>query len=449
MNILVINGSPKGKYSITLQTSRYLEMMFPENNFDYLNVGQKIRSFEKDFSEAEEKLKNADLIIFSYPVYTFIAPCQLHKFIELIKKSGIDLCNKWATQISTSKHFYDVTAHKYIEQNCNDLGLCYIRGLSADMDDLTKEEGRKDAVKFFNYILWCIENNYSEKPDVIYTHKDSVLATELSCDTSPKDGDVVILTDITEDEYSLSLMIKRFQVSCKRKTRIVNLHEFNMKGGCLGCNNCVVSGECVYKDGFSEILRNSIQKADAIVYAFTVKDHSMGSLFKMYDDRQFCNGHRSVTMGMPVGYLISGQFSQESNLKTIIEGRSEVGGNFLCGIATDEISPDYEIDKLADVLEYAIVNSHTVPANFLGVGGMKIFRDLVYMMRGMMRADHKFYKEHGLYDFPHKHKGMTYAMYLVGAMLASDKIKKKMGNKMNEGMLMPYNKIFDDIKKKK
>ena len=53
-------------------------------------------------------LESADLLLFSYPVYTFIAPSQLHRFIELVKTSGIDLSGKYATQITTSKHFYDV-----------------------------------------------------------------------------------------------------------------------------------------------------------------------------------------------------------------------------------------------------------------------------------------------------------------------------------------------------
>ena len=33
MNILVINGSPKGKYSITLQTLEYIKRKFPEHEF--------------------------------------------------------------------------------------------------------------------------------------------------------------------------------------------------------------------------------------------------------------------------------------------------------------------------------------------------------------------------------------------------------------------------------
>ena len=43
---------------------------------------------------------------------------------------------------------------------------------------------------------------------------------------------------------------------------------------------------------------------------------------------------------------------------------------------------------------------------------------------------------------------MMLAMYLVGAMLSNPKIKSKLGNNMNEGMLMPYKKVLDDLDKK-
>ncbi len=449
MKILIVNGSPKAEYSITLQTCKYLEIKFPEHSFSYLHIGRQIRALEKDFPKAVSALTEAELIVFSYPVYTFIAPSQLHKFIELIKKNGIELAGKWATQITTSKHFYDITAHNYIRDNCFDMGLRFINGLSADMDDLTKATGQNEAVEFLRYVLWCIDNSYSEKPEATRTEKASVIASVPENFADNKTGDVVVVTDSDECDYSLNCMIERFSRVCKRNVRVLNLNDIGIKGGCLGCFNCAVTGECVYKDGFSEILRNNIQSSDAIVYAFTIKDHSMGSLFKMYDDRQFCNGHRSVTMGRPVGYIISGNYSEEHNLQLILEGRGEVGGNFVAGFATDEADTDYNIDKLAVTLDYAISNNLNKPANFLGVGGMKIFRDLVYQMRGMMRADHKFYKEHKQYDFPQKHKVMSLAMYLVGAMLGSDKIRAKMGNKMNEGMLMPYKKIIDDAKKSK
>ena len=148
MKIAVINGSPKGKYSITLQTIHYLERKYPEHEFAILNAGQLIKVLEKDFTQAKELLLNAEAVIFSYPVYTFMAPSQLHRFIELLKEHKLDLQGKYATQISTSKHFYDMTAHKYVEDNCYDLGLKYIKGLSLDMDDLTKKQGQKDNIPF-------------------------------------------------------------------------------------------------------------------------------------------------------------------------------------------------------------------------------------------------------------------------------------------------------------
>ena len=63
MRILVLNGSPAGEDSITLFTVKYWEKLFPEEVFETLHVGQRIRQFEKDFREAGEKLMAADLIL--------------------------------------------------------------------------------------------------------------------------------------------------------------------------------------------------------------------------------------------------------------------------------------------------------------------------------------------------------------------------------------------------
>ena len=448
MKILVINGSPKGKFSITLQTVKYLEKLYPEHEFSVLDAGQRIKALEKDFSAAGEAVEKAELIIFSYPVYTFVAPCQLHRFIELLKESGIDLSGKFVTQLSTSKHFYDITAHNYIRDNCFDLGMKYIKGLSADMDDLLSEKGQKEAREFFDYVCWNVENGFSETAPEKPSAPKNVPVSMPENSGAEKSGDVVIITDCEPENKQLSAMISRFRAVLPRKTRVVNLRDFPFSGGCLGCFGCAVSGKCVYKDGFDDFLRNELQTGEAIVYAFTVKDHSMGALFKMYDDRQFCNGHRTVTMGMPFGYLVSGNLSEEENLRMIIEARAQVGGNFLAGIATDESDPDYEIDRLAKTLSYAIENKYVPPQNFYGIGGMKIFRDLIWQMQGMMKADHKFYKSHGQYDFPQKKWPRMLAMYAVGAMIGNPKIKAKMGNKMNEGMLMPYKKLLDKTEKR-
>ena len=64
-------------------------------------------------------------------------------------------------------------------------------------------------------------------------------------------------------------------------------------------------------------------------------------------------------------------------------------------------------------------------------------------MQGMMREDHRFYKKHGFYDFPQKKKGRIAGMYLVGAMMNSKTLSKKIGTNMTKGMLMPYKKVLE------
>ena len=447
MNILILNGSPKGEYSITLQTLKYLEKKFPEDSFDVLHVGQKIKALEKDFGPAVEAIRKAEALVFSYPVYTFIAPCQLHRFIELLKEHKVDFAGKVATQLTTSKHFYDVTAHRYIRDNCADMGLAYIAGLSADMDDLLTEKGRAEAESFWKHFKWQAEQRFFEPvPEPQEPHR-GIPATVPACDAEEKPGDVVIIADLREGDRELQAMVDRFRAVLPYATRVVDIRQYPFRGGCLGCFRCASSGKCVYTDGFDSFLREKIQTAQAMVYAFRISDHSMGARFKMYDDRQFCNGHRTVTIGMPVAYLIAGPYSGEANLQTILEGRAQVGSNILAGIATDERDTDAAIDRMAKELAYSLEHKNTGPQNFLGIGGMKIFRDLIWQMQGLMREDHRFFKSHGQYDFPQKKRGRMIAMYLVGGLMASPKLQKKMGNKMNEGMLMPYKKLFADLDK--
>ncbi len=368
MNILVINGSPKGDYSITLQTVLYLKKRHPEHHFEVLNAGQRIKALEKDFAPALEAIAKAELLLFAYPVYTFIAPCQLHRFIELMKEHNAPVAGKYMSQISTSKHFFDATAHRYVQENGQDLGMKVLRGLSADMDDLLTQKGQQEAELFLNHVLWCMEQGYCEPVQPAIAKAEHAVATVPPA-TQPmeeKPGDIVIVTDLLPEDTRLSAMIERFRRVIPRKTRIINLREYPFKGGCLGCFNCATDGVCIYKDGFDSFLRDQVQSGEAIVYAFTIRDHSMGALFKMYDDRQFCNGHRTVTVGMPVGYLVCGDYLQESNLQTIIEGHSQVGQNPLAGVATDESDPNAAIDQMAGDSSANVGDSLPPAQKFLG-----------------------------------------------------------------------------------
>ncbi len=432
MKIAVLNGSPKGNYSTTLFSVKYLQKVFKEDEFNIVEVASRIRFLEKDFSPVVEAVKAADIILFSYPVYTFIVPSQLHRAVELLKEhTEIDWKSKFIAQITTSKHFYDQTAQKFIEENMNDLGARYLRGFYADMEDLLEKRGRKELKDYWDYIHF----RYARLQGTASAAPGGEAAVEYG-----NKYEIAIVADCGDDSRLMS-MINGFRAVCPAKTKVINIADFPFKGGCVSCFNCAADGTCIYKDGFSDLLRNEINSASAVVYAFKIKDHSMGSRFKNYDDRQFCNGHRMMTIGAPVGYIIDGDIDSEQNLKTILEARAEVGKNFLCEFAADEAG----LRTLSEQMMFILENKITQPQNFYGVGGTKIFRDLIWIMRGLMRADHKFYKEHGIYDdLPQRNIGKMLKMKLVGMLFNNPTLRKKAGGQISEGMAAPYQKILDE-----
>jgi multimeric flavodoxin WrbA len=309
------------------------------------------------------------------------------------------------------------------------------------MEDLLDKDKRQEIINYFEFVLSSIKNDLYEIAPKKNIKEIPVYEQSFNEVEKKADFEAVMVADIKEDDTNLINMIEDFKKVFPYKIRVVNIREFPFSGGCLGCFNCAASGKCIYKDGFDSFLRENIQTGNAIIIAFSIKDHSMGARFKMYDDRQFCNGHRTVTEGMPFAYIINGDYESEHNLKTIVEARAEVGGNYLAGVGYDKETLMATSKKLA----YAIENKITFPRNFYGVGGMKIFRDLIWIMRGIMKADHDYYKKHGVYDFPQKKRATMMLMCLLGSMMRNPKIKAKMGNKFNEGMVAPYKKILDKL----
>lgn len=451
MKVVVLNGSPKGKNSITVQSVEYIKKNFVEDDFEIFNVGQSIRKFEKkdELKIVIEAIKESDLILFSYPVYSAVAPYQLHRFIDIVKEeiSDGELKDKLATQITTSKHFYDFTAHKYIEENCYDLGIKTLQGLSADMDDLLTEEGRKQLVSFWKYVQYAVDNNLFELNEGNIKESSFIYKETEKIDEKEKKYDTLILTNCREEDTNLKNMINEYRSLYPYQTRVINIRDYKFLGGCLGCLNCAADGKCIYKDGFESFLREEVQGADALIYAATIENHFIGTDFKLTFDRQFCDGHRTVTMGMPVGYILSGEYSKESNLINIIEGRSEVSQHFMVGVATDECQNNEgvkdELRKLAMKTVYALENKIQLPQNFLGVGGSKIFRDLIYITGGLMREDHKFYKKHGFYDFPQKKVFERLKMKFVGYLLSLPSVRKKIGGNMQEIVVKPYKEAVE------
>lgn len=158
MKIIVLNESPKGDLSVTMQYVHYVQKKNPQHDLKILNISQRIRAIEKNgdaFRDIVAAIRSADGVLWAFPVYFFLVDSNYKRFIELIweREAQAALRDKYSASLSTSIHFYDHVAHNYINAICDDLGMRYVGGFSADMYDLLAEKERKRLLFFCRALL--------------------------------------------------------------------------------------------------------------------------------------------------------------------------------------------------------------------------------------------------------------------------------------------------------
>lgn len=415
MKIIVLNGSPKGEDSITLQYVAYIQKQYPQHDFRIIHVSQQIIRLEKDqkiFQEIIDEIRTADGVLWSFGLWVLCVPAQFMRFIELISEREAQdaFRNKYAAVITTSIHFYDHTAHNYMRAVCEDLGMKYADAISLDIIDMMKAEKRRDlkifAESFFNSIQEKTFTSSLFRPLTFSDFEYQPTQPKKSIDTIGKK--VLVLTDSYNSKTNLGKMITRFKQSFIGEIEVINLNDIDIRGACLGCMRCGYDYNCVYQDGFANFYNQRVRTADIIVFAGTVKGRYLSSAWKTFYDRAYFWNHTPSLAGKQLGYIISGPLSQNPNLIQILEASSTARqyANHV-DIITDECENSAEIDDLLQSFAERSVNfaekGYLRPQNFLAVGGHKVFRDDIWgRLRPLWQADYMYFKKHGLFDFPQK-----------------------------------------------
>ncbi|MFZ5354038.1 MAG: NAD(P)H-dependent oxidoreductase [Bacillota bacterium] len=459
MKITVLNGSPKGDTSVTMQYVKYMSLKFPMHEFRICNVAHSIRKLEADSKELEalmDDIESSDGVLWAFPVYVYLVHGSYKRFIELIWEKNLQKVfeGKYTAALSTSIHFFDNTAHNYIRGICDDLKMKYIGFFSPEMNDILKERGQKELTAFTADMLRNIESrsatSFAYKPlnCSIPFYKPSYVKNK----TDMMDKKVVIITDSYDLDTNLGKMIKRFMDSIVQPVELINISEINIKGGCLGCISCGFDNQCVYdyKDDIRYIYDEKIKKADILVYAGAIKDRYLSALWKTFIDRRFFNTHQPILTGKQLAYIISGPLGQVHNLREILHANAELDQANLVDIITDEYENSEHVDmlleNLAQRLKYFSGEAYVRPATYLGVGGMRIFRDEVWgRLRMVFQGDHRYYKKNGIYDFPQKSISIRLMNMVMILLTKMPGIKKNMQKNFTQYMIQSYSKAMKDI----
>lgn len=458
MKIVVLNGSPKGDISVTMQYINYIQKRFKQHELKIINISQRINQIENDkkiFEEIINEIRFSDGIIWAFPLYVFTVHSSYQRFIELIFERNVEdaFKEKYTSVLATSIHFYDHTALNYMNSICDDLNMNYVDYFSSEMYDLKKEDLRKNLLQFAQNYFDAIENkvitlkNYSP---IEYSLKEYIPeVTYDKIDASNKK--VVIVTDSLEN-INLKNMIDKFRNSFSQTIELINLQDIDIKGGCLGCLKCGYNYECVYndKDNFISFYNSKLKTADIIVFAGAIKYRYLSSTWKRFLDRGFFNTHTPSLSGKQIGFIISGPLRQISNLRQILEAYIQWQGSNLVGFVTDEYDTSIIIDKQlytfsCNLIKLSTVN-YTKPATFLGVAGMKVFRDEIWgNLRFPFVADHKAYKALNVYNFPQKNYKSRLMNLIFILMCKIPFIKKQIySNQIKSSMVIPLKKIVED-----
>jgi len=457
MRIAVLNGSPKGPASATMQYVQYLQKVFPAHVFRIHHVAQQIRKLEKNepaFEEILDDIRASDAVLWAFPLYYCLVSSQYKRFIELIWERGAAdaFRGRYAAALSTSIHFFDHTAHAYIRAVSDDLEMRYVSFFSASMYDLLRRREREKFRLFAEDFLDAVERRaptariYPPVAPAAFRYEPG--AAKGKADAGGRK--VLILTDGGDSASNLDGMVGRFRRSFVGPVEVVNIRGIDIRGGCLGCIRCGYDHTCVYKgqDGYIDFYDNCVKKADILVIAGEIRDRYLSAAWKQFFDRSFFNNHTPTWKGKQVCFLVSGPLAASPHLREIFQGTAESQGANLTDIVSDEVADSAKLDALLDGLAERAVRcaerGYIRPGLFPGVAGAKLFRDEMWgRLRFPFVADHRYYRRHGWYDFPQKDLGSQLRNLLLMTLCLIPKIRRDIyERRMKEEMIKPFRRLL-------
>mgnify|MGYP001317783964 FL=1 len=451
MKLAVINGSPKGEKSVTLQHLRWWQAAGGAAELEVIHVSLEILALTRSTARLAavlDTIRAADAVIWSTPVYHHLVPSQVFRFVEACgAEAGQAFRGKLSTILCTSIHYYDTTALDWLSAVSEDLGMTVYGSFSAGMHDLVEAKERDRFFRFMEGFTRAIEadpvlpRNWPPLRPV----PQSLSVPEGSFRADLAGKRVLILADRPGEDATIASMVTRLKNAFECGTvDLQSIDGLDIKGGCLGCCACCFNNDCSWdgRDGFREFFANHVKPADVVVYAGAIRGRALSARWKEFFDRSFYNTHVPVYQGKQMAWLVSGPLGQLGYLRQIMQAYAEVGHANLAGIVTDESGDADSLGAAIDGLAWRIAewgkSGYVSPRTFAGIGGIKIFRDAVWGgMRLIFRVDHKVFKKNGTYDYPHRHWLRRMGMALAWPVMGISGVQRLVKARMRDEMVKP------------
>jgi multimeric flavodoxin WrbA len=329
----------------------------------------------------------------------------------------------------------------------------FLGSYSADMYDLRKPKERRRLVRFGRWLVAGSEDNRSMAPafmPLVPNRWSYAPGAAPKTKHSTAGRRVLVISDAANPESNLARMVRRLVDCFAEPIDVVKLHQLDIRGSCTGCIQCGLDNQCVYgdSDDFIGFYRERVLAADAIVLAGDVQDRFLSARWKTFFDRSFFNTHTPSLKGKQLAAVISGPLGQLADLREILNAYAQWQQAGLVDVVTDEAGDSATVDRRLENLAARLIEAcrarYTPPPTFLAVAGMKVFRDDVWgRLRLVFQADHKYYRRHGIYDFPQKDLPTRLLNALMMPLTKLPPVRRQLRRRIRQEMLRPLLPIVE------
>lgn len=377
MKIKVICGSPNSHKSITYHHILFLEKNFTNHSFEFLFINDKGQIPDQD--NIFESLALADFIIFTYPVHTMLVPYRMMLFMKSLlddPRSKL-LIGKGACQFSTSNHYFDMTASKYMKACFETLKFNTLPGYMAQSEDLLDKGARQNIIAYFQQILYRLENkNYETK---VYSDDNISLypfVYEPQLTDHKEKSFVTVVYNGESYSENLKNMILAFDNLMPNQIQLIDLSNIRLQRNTMKAR---LRNIAFLKEEDKDSLlayEEKLNHSKVIIYASDIEDHWLNEKFKLFEDRIFSKEDNSESSEQALAFIFTGSLKNERALQEYIEIKSQTCFDAYLGYINNE-NPNIllEIESLIQRICNYINKPYKSSKNFFYFSSSKLFNN--------------------------------------------------------------------------
>lgn len=381
MNVLAIIGSATGEMSMGKAVlNKVIEYTLEHKNVEF-EYDEIVYNKTKNVN-IEEKLKNADFLIFTTSPFHCALQSGFSKFITENCSNDI-IRNKPAVIFTSSSGLLEKNCEAQLRAILADLGVHVVSGYSSIEYEFLENHNKPTDVNIrtgnsindmSQWLCSCIIAVNESKEPTVLTSSEKML----------------IITSLQNDDAYLKEAIAAIK-SKYENTDIINLNDYNLKD-CMGCKYCYTSKKCCIKDDMLQ-LENKVAEYSGSIHIIEIQHGAPDPLYMSFVQRDIHRGFNPIaeTVGKKVIRIIKSNDYDMSLTKEYFTSLSSYGRLFSVVLIDGDIK-DFVLQD--SILEYQM-EGKTMP-NMDGYCKLytRHFDNLSHMLRNLLQPDFEFFKNH-------------------------------------------------------